>query len=134
MLDLEFWNFRSIFLRICFLSVATFFLKIWLCICVLNMFQKVLTYIIIYISSFQNGLNHAQRVYISRAKLWKIVVKYKIAVFLTSVFFSNCAFLRLRHFISPTTNIINSIFSVVLCIYKINVFDEAFSSKQLLQW
>ena len=65
----------------------------------------------------------AKPVPISRAKLWKVVVKCQILFFR---FFSECLFLRFRHFISPNTYPINSIFSVVTCIYKIHVFDEAF--------
>ena len=42
-----------------FLSVVTFFLKIWSTFCVLNMFHQVLTCIIVYISSCQNGLKHS---------------------------------------------------------------------------
>ena len=34
--------------------------------------------------------------------------------------------MKLRHFISPSTYPVNSIFSVVVCIYKNRVFDEAF--------
>ena len=37
--DLKFWNFKLIFLRIYFLSIATFFLKLWLSVWVLNMFH-----------------------------------------------------------------------------------------------
>ena len=50
----------------------------------------------------------------------------KLFCFLACGFFPKCTFLRLLHFISPTTYPMNSIFSVVLCIYKIHVFDEAF--------
>ena len=48
----------------------------------------------------------------------------KLLCFLTFGFFS---FLKLQHFIWPSTYPINSIFSVVVCIYKIHAFDEAFS-------
>ena len=68
----------------------------------------------------------AQTVYISRAKLYKMVVKCETHVFfLTFGFFSRCTFLSLEHFISPTTYPFKSVLSVVLCIYKIHVFDEA---------
>ena len=50
MLNLGFWNFKLIFLRICILSVATFFLNLWLSVwvdtCILNRFHEVLTVII----------------------------------------------------------------------------------------
>ena len=47
--------------------------------------------------------------------------------FLTSgPLISKCTFLRLQHFFSPSTCSINSIFSVVIGIYKIHLFDEAF--------
>ena len=50
----------------------------------------------------------------------------KLLCFSTFGFFSKCTFLRLQHFICPSTYPINSIFSVVVCIYKIRVFDEVF--------
>ena len=46
--------------------------------------------------------------------------------FLTFGFFPKCISLKLRHFISPSTYLIKSIFSVVVCIYNNHVFDEAF--------
>ena len=53
-------------------------------------------------------------------------------MFLIYEFFSKCAFLRLRHFVSPTIYPINSIFSVALCICQIHVFDEVFFQYFLL--
>ena len=50
----------------------------------------------------------------------------KLLCFLTFGFSSKCTFLRLRLFISPRSYLINSIFRVVVCIYKNHVFDEAF--------
>ena len=50
----------------------------------------------------------------------------KLLYFSTFGFFSKCKFLKLRHFISPTTYPVNSIFSGVVFIFKIHVFDEAF--------
>lgn len=49
-LNLWLWNFEPLFLRMYFLSVAPFFLKlwssVWVDICILNMFHEVLTLII----------------------------------------------------------------------------------------
>ena len=53
-------------------------------------------------------------------------MKYKIVMFFNFWVFSKYSFLRLRHFISPSTDPLHSFFSVVVCIYKIHVFDEAF--------
>ena len=51
-----------------------------------------------------------------------------LCFFLTSgLFFSKCTYLWLRHFTSPSTCPINSIFSEAVRIYKIHVFDETFS-------
>ena len=50
----------------------------------------------------------------------------ELLCFLTFGFFSKCPLLRLRHFISPGTDQINSIFSVVVFICKNHVFDKAF--------
>ena len=63
---------------------------------------------------------------IFRVTLWNMVVKYEIAMFLNFGFFSKCIFFRLRDFVSPSTYPINSIFSVVVCIYKNHDFDEVF--------
>ena len=74
-------------------------------------------------------------VFILRATLWKVGMKRKIVMFLIfSSFFSKCTFLKLRHFISLRTFVINSIFSVVVCISKILVlFFEAFLTTALSQ-
>ena len=56
MLSLGYRNFTLIFFRIYFLSIATFFLKLWLSVCHLNIFQDVLTFIS-GISSFENRLS-----------------------------------------------------------------------------
>ena len=45
----------------------------------------------------------------------------------SGLFFSKCTYLWLRHFTSPSTCPINSIFSGAVRIYKIHVFDETFS-------
>ena len=83
----------------------------------------------IYISSFQNGLNHScgstsfyfqKKIVEGSREMWSGYV------FLTFGFFSKCTSLRLRHFIPPSTDLLYSICSVVACIYKIYVFDEAF--------
>ena len=52
----------------------------------------------------------AQPVSVFRGKLWKVVMKYEIALFSTFGFFSKFIFSRLRHFISPSTYPINSTF------------------------
>ena len=64
------------------------------------------------ISSFKMDLTIfvAQPVSISRAKLWKIVVKCEIVMFLTFGFSQNVHFLNIRHFILPSIYPINSIF------------------------
>ena len=72
----------------------------------------------------------AQSVCIFRENLWKVVVKCGIVIFYCFEiigFSSKCTFLRFQHFILPSTYPINSFFSVVVCIFKIHVFDEAFS-------
>ena len=50
----------------------------------------------------------------------------KLLWFSTFGLFSKYTFLMLQHFILPTAYQINSIFSVVVCIYTIHVFDEIF--------
>ena len=94
-----------------------FFFKLWLSVCIL-------------LNMFPLGFNTsaASRVFILRAKLWKIVMKCQIAIFLTFViFFKKLTFLRLWHFISPYSDPMNSIFAVVDRISKIQFLKKFFS-------
>ena len=51
----------------------------------------------------------AQTVSILRAKLWKVVMKYKTDVFVTyGLVFSESTYLRLQHFFSLSTSFIQS--------------------------
>ena len=50
----------------------------------------------------------------------------KLLWFSTFGLFSKYTFLMLQHFILPTAYPVNSIFSVVVCIYTIHGFDEVF--------
>ena len=83
---------------------------------------------VIAICSSQNEFNDpcsSASFSILRAKFWKVVIKCNIIMFIKFwAFFSKCIFLWLNHFISPSADSINSIFSVVICIHKIHVFDE----------
>ena len=47
-------------------------------------------------------------------------------------FLSEYIFLGLQHFMQPSAYPVNSIFSVVVCVYMIHVFDEAFSLLAIL--
>ena len=94
-----------------------FFFKLWLSVCIL-------------LNMFPLGFNTsaASRVFILRAKLWKIVMKCQIAISLTFViFFKKLTFLRLWHFISPYSDPMNSIFAVVDRISKIQFLKKFFS-------
>ena len=87
--------------------------------CILNIW--VVTCIIIYIFSFQNGLNHpcSSTSFYFQGKIVEVSREiWNFCVFLILEFFSKCTFLRLRHFISPSTYPINSIFLLVVCIFK----------------
>ena len=69
----------------------------------------------------------AQPVSVLRAKLWKVVMKCKIVMFLTfAPFFSKFTFSRLQYFMSPQTDSIRPSLALVVGIYKIQVFDKAF--------
>ena len=111
------WNFKAIFVRTYFSLVVTLFFQIMvISLHLINMFPL--------------GFNTsaASRVFILRAKLWKIVMKCQIAIFLTFViFFKKLTFLRLWHFISPYSDPMNSIFAVVDRISKIQFLKKFFS-------
>ena len=67
----------------------------------------------------------AQLVSILRTTLWHVRMKCENVILLKfRVLFSKCTFLKLQHFFLLV--FIQSIFSVVVRIYKIEVFDEAF--------
>ena len=68
----------------------------------------------------------AQTISIFRTKLWKVVVKCEIIMFFIFGCFTNCVFLRLQHCILLITYPTNSVFSMVVCICKIHIFDQAF--------
>ena len=75
----------------------------------------------------------APPVCILRAKLWKVVIKCKVVMFLTFVpFFQKFTFLRLWHFISSYSDAVNPIFTVVVWICKFQGFEDFFSSQQPL--
>ena len=83
-------------------------------------------YVYHWLFSFHNGLRHTcslKLVSISRVTLWKVVMKYKIVMFLTFwALFLKILILRFQNFISPSIKYpINFIFSMVVCICKINV-------------
>ena len=84
---------------------------------------------IIDFSSFHNGLKQLcslKLVSILSAALWKVVIKCKIVMFFSifGLFFSNCSYLRFQNFISPSIKYpINLIFSVVVCVCKVYVFN-----------
>ena len=82
---------------------------------------------------FHNGLKHLcslKLVSILRATLWKVVMKCKIVMFSN---FLGSSFLRLQNFISPNIKYpINLIFSVVVCICEIHVFNGVIP-RQIMQ-
>ena len=104
------------------------FLKLWLSVCILNSFIRFqhassFTFLVFKISL---TILIAQPVSIFRAKLWKIVLKCETVIFLTFGFFSKCTFLKLKHYILSSTSWSSQFFSLIVCIHKIHVFDEAF--------
>lgn len=78
----------------------------------------------------------AQPVSVSRAKLWKFVMKCKkvMTIKLLGPFISKCTYLRPQYFFSQSTCPINFNFPVAVCICKIHVFVEAlFPLSNILQ-
>ena len=108
--------------------------SIWSDGCLLHL-KHDLTFIIDF-SSFHNRLKQLcslKLVSILRATLWKVVMKCKIVMFfnfLGWLFFSKCSFLRLQNFVWLSIKYpINLIFSVVVCICNIHVFNGEIPSQ-----
>ena len=125
MLNLGYRNFTLIFFRIYFLSIATFFLKLWLSVCHLNIFQDVLTFIS-GISSFENRLSSPcssnsfyfeTKIMEGSQKLWNSFF------FFYALFLKICSF-KVVTFCLAYTYPVNSIFSVIVCIYETHISDE----------
>ena len=97
MSDLKFLNFKLIFLRIYFYLLRHFFQNNWSSVCILNILQ-VLTCAIIYISSFQNELNHPcslascyfqTKIVEDSHEIWNCYV-FQLLGFSQNVHFSGC--------------------------------------------
>ena len=63
----------------------------------------------------------------------RLVMKCKNVMFFfnSPALFSKCTFFRLWNFFSPTAN---SIFALVICVYKIHVFDKVFFAPSNLHY
>ena len=95
--------------------------------CILSMYHYVLTFIIDF-SGFHNGLKHLcslKLVSILGATLSKVVMKCKLLSFLNFwALFLKIFIFEVKNFISPSIRYpINLIFSVVVCICKINALN-----------